>query len=507
MGIDLINTIFGMKVRQARTEAGLTLTEMAAQCDLSPSYMTEIEKGRKYPRSDKIMRMAEVLGKDYDQMVSIKLPPSLSYLESALSSSIMQRFPFHEFGLEAEDLVNLLTREPDRASALLHAILEIGRRYDLQEEDFLRAALRSYQEFHENYFPELEEAAQQFQAEFGARYELDGGRHYSPTTLRTLLEKEFNCEVDDKRIQTQPELNGYRSVFVPGKPGTLFVNGRLFPRQIRFLLARELGYQYLGLQERTTTSPPEQIDSFTQILNYFKASYFGGALLMPRADLTAEIDTFFNQSIWNPQPLLDMLDKYNVTPEMLLYRFSELVPQYFGIKLHFLRFHHVGHRFQLVKQLNMNRLLVPSGIGLYEHYCRRWLSVRLLTDLEEQDQHMDNPHTGVQLSEFLESQERFLCIGFSRPLVLSSGVTSSVIVGFRVDADLPHTIRFVNDPAIPHTIINETCERCPLTAEQCHERAAAPSLLQAHQTRQARRLALTQLAAGKPDPSEALVVV
>ena len=494
MGIDLINTIFGMKVRQARTEAGLTLTDMAAQCELSPSYMTEIEKGRKYPRSDKIMRIAEVLGKEYDELVSIKLPPSLSYLESALSSSIMQRFPFHEFGLEAEDLVNLLTREPDRASALLHAILEIGRRYDLQEEDFLRAALRSYQEFHENYFPELEEAAIRFRAEFEAQYGLDEIRPYTVTAMCQLLEKAFNCHVENKRIPAQAELSGYRSIFIPGKPATLYVNGRLYPRQTRFLLARELGYQYLGLKERTTTSPPEQIDSFAQILNYFKASYFGGALLMPRADLTADIDAFFSQPTWNPQPLLDMLDKYNVTPEMLLYRFSELIPQYFGIKLHFLRFHHVGQRFQLIKQLNMNRLLVPSGIGLHEHYCRRWLSVRLLTELDGQELAPDKPHTGVQLSEFLDSQERFLCIGFSRPLVLTTGVDSSVIVGFRVNADLRHTIRFIDDPAIPHAIINETCERCPLTTEQCYERAVAPTLLQAEQARQARRVALTQLA-------------
>ena len=72
-----MNIIFGMKVRQARTEAGMTLSEFASQCELSPSYVTEIEHGRKYPRADKIMRMASVLGKDYDEMVSIKLAPSL----------------------------------------------------------------------------------------------------------------------------------------------------------------------------------------------------------------------------------------------------------------------------------------------------------------------------------------------------------------------------------------------------------------------------------------------
>ena len=158
MGQNLVNIIFGMKVRQARMEEGMTLSEFASRCDLSPSYVTEIEKGRKYPRADKIMKIAEALGKEYDDLVSIKLAPTLTYLESTLSSNMLQRFPFDEFGLEAGDLVSLLTREPEKASALLHAILDMIRRYDVGEEDFLRAALRSYQEIHENYFPDIETA-------------------------------------------------------------------------------------------------------------------------------------------------------------------------------------------------------------------------------------------------------------------------------------------------------------------------------------------------------------
>ena len=92
--MDLIHIIFGMKVRQARLEAGLTLTDLARQAEMSPSYLTEIEKGRKYPRADKIVKMAEALGKPYDDLVSIRLAPSLRYLESTLSSTTMQHFPF-----------------------------------------------------------------------------------------------------------------------------------------------------------------------------------------------------------------------------------------------------------------------------------------------------------------------------------------------------------------------------------------------------------------------------
>ena len=93
MATSLINIIFGLKVRQARLESEMSLSEFANRCDLSPSYVTEIEKGRKHPKSDKILKMAEVLGRDYDELVSIKLDPSMAYLETMLSSPLLQQFP------------------------------------------------------------------------------------------------------------------------------------------------------------------------------------------------------------------------------------------------------------------------------------------------------------------------------------------------------------------------------------------------------------------------------
>jgi hypothetical protein len=192
-----------------------------------------------------------------------------------------------------------------------------------------------------------------------------------------------------------------------------------------------------------------------------------------------------------------MLAKYNITPEMLLYRMSELVPQFFGVKLHFLRFHHPAgsSEYHLIKQLNMNRLLVPSGIGLAEHHCRRWLSVRLLREIDEMGllQNVEEMPVGIQRSEFLDSRDQFLCIGFARQLVLSPEIYSSVLIGFRIDAELKNTIHFLDDPAIPQELIAETCERCPLTPDQCHLRAAEPRILQAEERDRARRLAINML--------------
>lgn len=497
MGLDLINIIFGMKIRQARLEAGLTLSDLARQSELSPSYLTEIEKGRKYPRADKIVKMAGALGKEYDDLVSIKLAPSLRYLETTLASSTVRRFPFEEFGLEPADVLGLVTRDPDRASSLLHAIVEIARRYDLKEEEFLRAALRSYQEIHENYFPELEDAAETFMTEFGSRYKFADAPLIPLATLENILRQEYGYTIDDRAIAMTEELRHYRSILLPGRRPQLFINNRLYARQVRFILAREIGYRYLEINERSLTSTPEEVDSFQQLLNDARAAYFAGAVLMPRGRLLADLEDFFALPAWDPEPFSTMLTTYDVTPEMLLYRFSELIPQFFGFKLHFLRFHHSNGTddYQLVRHLNMNQLLVPSGMGLFEHHCRRWLSIRLLPDANAAGRPapQDPLPVGVQISEFLETQEKFLCLGFGRRMVLSSGVSSSVIVGFRIDAELRKTIRFLDDPEIPHTTIHETCERCPLRPEQCAERAAPPAILSAHREKTARKWALSQL--------------
>jgi hypothetical protein len=486
--------IFGMKVRQARLEAGLNLSEFAHRCDLSPSYVTEIEKGRKYPKTDKIMKMAQALGKGYDDLVSIKLASSLTYLETILSSPLLSQFPFEEFDLEMADLVNLFTRAPDKASALLHAVLEIGRQYDMKEEHFLRAALRSYQEIHENYFEDLEDAA----SDFARRYQLDGELPLSLASLQEIIERTFGYQLDHSQLAGQPALSSYRSVFIKGARPKLLLNPALQPMQIKFILARELGYQYLDLKERANTSAPDKVESFQQVLNDFKASYFAGALLMPRVDTLADLQEFFQLQSWSPYRLLNMLDKYDVTPEMLFYRFCELIPQFFGIKLHFLRFHNTNGNFKLVKQLNMNNLHLPSGIGLHEHYCRRWLALRLLKELsvaQASGEAGSVPLVGVQISEFLESHERFFNFGFARPLALSASGSSSVIVGFRIDAELKQIIRFVEDPAIPVVIINETCERCPLVGDQCTVRSAEPTILREEKLKLERNVALKQLMA------------
>ncbi|MBI4444495.1 MAG: ImmA/IrrE family metallo-endopeptidase [Acidobacteria bacterium] len=485
-----ISTILGIKVRQARLERQLGVSEFAEMCALSPSYVAEIEKGRKYPKPDKIARMAEILKVPYDSLVSIKLEPSQQYLETFLSSPVLQEFPFDLFGLDTGSLVELITRAPTRASALIHALLEVARQYDFRTEYFFRAGLRSYQEIHHNYFPDLEEAAESFLRDRGLEQE----QPLSLETLTSLLSELLGYEIDEQVIPQLSDLRGYRSIFLPRKPPTLLINPRLDPMQKKFLLARELGYAQLKLQQRALTSSPDVQESFQQVLNDFRASYFGGALLMPRERMVADLNEFFALPGWNPERMRSFLPRYDVTPEMLLYRFSELIPEFFGLHLHFLRFHDIHGEYRLTKQLNMSQVMIPSGLGLHEHHCRRWLSYKLLDSLAKlRSSGGPFPIVAAQRSEFLDSGDAFICIGFARPLTLSPDVGSSVIIGFRHEDKLLETIRFASDPTIERDIINETCERCPLDQERCRWRVAPPIIYEQQNSMKRRQEAVEKL--------------
>src|SRR5215813_7191472 len=151
--------IFGMKMRQYRERAGLSLTDLAGRTGLSTSYLTEIEHGKKYPKAEKIERLADELGRSYDDLVSIRLDDELSPLAGFLASPVLHNFPYHLFGISAAQVVELITRQPAEASALVNALIGIAEQYNIGVESLYRAALRSYQEMNENYFPEIEDAA------------------------------------------------------------------------------------------------------------------------------------------------------------------------------------------------------------------------------------------------------------------------------------------------------------------------------------------------------------
>ncbi len=487
--------VLGLKLRRARTEQGLGLQEVASRSGLSTSYLSEIEKGKKYPKPEKLVGLARALAIPYDELVSLELDQGLEGLGALFGSALLQEFPFDLFGLGAEDFMGLLSDDPERAGALLRALVDVGRMYDVQVEHLLFAALRSYQQLHGNGFPEIEKTAEAFRREhLGAP---EGA--VAPGALREILQRRHGYRVDEETLADDPDLGRFRSVFVPGERPSLLINGRLLPEQRAFVLGRELGYRELGLEERAHTSSWVEVESFEQLLNNFRASYFAGAVLIPTEPLVTDLGTLFARDRWDGgEGLVGLLESYGATPEMLAYRLTEVLPARFGFDhLYFVRFNSPSRDrpLRLTKLLNLSDLPLRQGLGTPEHHCRRWPGVRLLREAGPGTRRgaRARPRVALQRSRFLDGDGEYMVLSMSRPLVLKPGVHSAVSVGFRMDARFKRRVRFWNDPAIPRCNVGMTCERCSLTDEECSDRAVPPSARIREERRARQREALESL--------------
>jgi hypothetical protein len=477
MDAEQLRFILGAKIKQLRSERDLSLSDLAAKSNMSVSYLSEIEKGKKYPTPDKIIQLASAIGVGYDELVSAQVSDSLDPLKMILNSPFIKEFPFELFGIKPHELVNLVTNNPQEAGAFIRTLLEIGQSYDMSVEQFLFAALRSYQKLHYNYFEELEDAADEFMRE----HQWSTKPPLSSEALYTVLTKEYGYSVDEIPLEQFPELKKFRSICTPHKPKKLFLNGNLLPSQKAFLLAREIGFEYLKLKEQPITSTWLEVESFDEVLNNFKASYFAGALFIHRNTLKKDLEKFFEQKTWHPEAFLNIMHTYEATPEMFLYRLSQLIPKYFGLQeMFYLRFNNeMGSKdFFLTKELNMSRVVVPHGMGLNEHYCRRWLSITLLERLSQMPKKKLKEATiaEAQRSRFIDNGAEFFVISVARPLALTEETNSSISLGFLINDTFKSVVEFWDDAAVPTVEVNETCERCSLPKTLCKERVVPATI-------------------------------
>ncbi len=481
MNEENLKIIFGIKIKSYRTHLGLSLQALSKKTSIAVSYLSEIESGKKYPKPDKLIRLAGALEVDYDTLVSTKVSKNLDPFAALINSDLIKQFPFHLFGISASDILGLFKNNPENAHAFLQTFLQISRAYDMSLENFLFAALRTYVRQCKNYFPDLENLANRY----ARQLEIDG---LTPSSmqLKKILEENYAYKIEETELTEQPELNVFRSV-LRGK-GLLSINGRLLSSQKAFVLAREIGFLELAIKERPLTSSWIKVQSFNQLVNNFKASYWGGALLLQQDRVTRDLKRLMEQPEWSDDSFIELLELYQATPEMLLHRMSQLLPGVFGLtNVFYFRFVNGVDRLSilLTKELNMTDSLISYGLGMKEHHCRRMLPLRLLQKLHH---NMLPLAVGVQKVEFVKSGDSFLLISMARPLSLSQKRGSAIALGIKIDKNSKLVIKFINDPGIALEKVSESCERCPLT--DCSERVVEASLIRRQNALEKREAAL-----------------
>ncbi|RZL16434.1 MAG: ImmA/IrrE family metallo-endopeptidase [Hymenobacter sp.] len=337
-----------------------------------------------------------------------------------------------------------------------------------------------------------------------ASHQLAPGPPASLEALEAVLVQEYGYTLDRTTLAANPVAvaGRLRSVFRP-QTKTLLLLASLTRGQQAFVLGREIGFNYLKLKERHYASPNTlELRSFEEVLNNFRASYFASALLMEEDSLVRDLAKVVGAKKWQPAALLALLTRYDVSAEMLLQRLAALLPKHFGLtSLFFLRFdqRQADAAFDLTKELHLSRLHNPHRNELHEHYCRRWVSLRLLAEARAaaaQAGPAALPTTllDVQRSRYLGTDDEYFCLTLARAGA-PDAPAMSVTIGLRCDEALQQQFKFLADlTAFPLTIVNETCERCPLT--DCQERAAPPVQVQRAARRAAYEAAVAALVAG-----------
>lgn len=464
---NFIKTVFGLKMKQFRQKKTFSLQDLANRTGVSKSYLNEIENGKKYPKHDKIAQLAAALGCTYDDLVSTKLDKSLAPITEILQSDFFKDIPLDLFGINKNNLISIISDAPKKVTAFINTLIEISKNYNLSKERFYFAVLRSFQELHDNYFPEIEEIAK--------NYILENQLLNKPNSqeFQKILEDQFQYEIKSLNLQKYGASGKLRSLYIPEKK-LLLLNELLDEDQKTFILAKEIGFNILKLNIRPTTSSWLDFTSFEELLNNYYVSYFAGALLIRKELLAAEISEFFQNSEWNPKLFESLIEEFTNSPETFYYRLTNILPQDLGIKdLFYLCFTKKKNsdKVQILKELHLNQQQAPHANATSEHYCRRWIAVKNLADLKENEKVTD-----AQISHYKDNGLTYLVISTSQKNPFSDGTNRSYCIGILLNSNSLKKIKFAKSDQIKTVNVGVTCEFCSIP--DCEVRQAPPLRLE-----------------------------
>tara|TARA_B110000495_G_C23039372_1_gene622286 strand:- start:54 stop:1586 length:1533 start_codon:yes stop_codon:yes gene_type:complete len=467
---DYIKLIFGLKLKQIRTDKNLSLFGLSKLSGLSKSYLNEIENGKKYPKPDKIAILSEKLDVPYDQMVSLKLDKNLAPIGDILQSKILKEIPLEVFGIKESNLIDIVANAPAKVNAFISTIIKIAQYYNFSRESFYLASVRSFQEANKNYFEDLEQSV----LKFAKAYQIDLNQKITSKDLEDILTEEFGYNIKNDELGKYEILGNLRSVFVP-QTKTLLLTNEIDEAQRTFIYAKELANNFLEINERLYTFPWIKFDTFDQVLNNFYASYFAGALIIPKAKIKTRLTEIFEKDTFDNSLFLETIDAFNASPESFYQRLTNILPKAFNIQnLFFLRFTHQANsnKFHLKKELHLSHQHSPRANETNEHYCRRWVSLNLLEKIGKSKKEHE---FDMQISDFENDDVKYLVMSSATKDPFRDNHYRSISVGLLINKQLQRKLSFLDDSKIKNQNVGVTCELCAI--ENCKVRQVPPTIL------------------------------
>ena len=365
----------GRRIRQLRTDRGMTLDDLASALDRAPSQVSVIENGKRELKLGELQRLARALGTTLDDLLSPEPPSRRAALEIALERA--QRGPLYaSLPLPPLPVRKSLSDEAIETILGLHDELQrlhTERAATPEEARRANVELRAEQRKRGNHFAELEETARGLLAAVGHR----GG----PLSQRVASDLAAHLGFTLHYVGDLPATT--RSV-------TDHRNGRIYlpVRQTvggdpRSALLQALAAHVLGKQE-----PRDYADLLRQRV---ETNYLAGALMIPEA---SAVEFLRAAKTARELSVEDLRDAFATTYETAAHRFTNLASHHLGIPVHFLKVHASG---AISKAYENDGAAFPTDVlGAIEGQivCRFW-SARQVFDVEDRfspyHQYTDKP--------------------------------------------------------------------------------------------------------------------
>ena len=332
---ELLKFLLGLKLRKFRFEKGLSLQGLSKLSGLSSSYLNEIEKGKKYPKVDKLILLAKSLKIRLEDLKGVTVDKSIVPLTDFLSSDFFKTFPLETFGMNRGDLFDLMSNRPEKFASLIATFVGLARHYEMEPQEFSKLALRSYRESKEHHFPEVEEMAM----EFRKKILNDPNKSFNEESLTDFLKSYFKTSVHTLKANKLPVWPPGDAVVLAGKKEKILFHEDLDRSSRLFFLAKELGQKALGFKRKNFLDLAYDTGTFVERKNDLMNYAFACALLWPRDQFEKNLREFLSERLFSEKKLLSFLGEGPFLPEIFIQRMTQIFPQMLGIKkLFYLRF-------------------------------------------------------------------------------------------------------------------------------------------------------------------------
>jgi predicted transcriptional regulator/DNA-binding Xre family transcriptional regulator len=380
----------GRRIRQLRTDRGLTLDDLGASLGRAASQVSVIENGKRELKLGELQKLARALGVGVDELLSPEAPSKRAALEIALERA--QRGPLYaSLGLPPLPVRKTLSDEAIQTILGMHDELQrLHRERAATPEEARRAntELRRTMRQRNNYFAELETTAKGL---------LDAVGHAGgPLSQRVASDLASHLGFSLHYVADLP--TSTRSV-------TDLRNGRIYlpvgqaaGADPRSTLLQALASHVLGVAE-----PKDYGDFLRQRI---ETNYLAAALMVPEHSAVEFLSQAKDKRELSVE---DLRDAFAVSYETAAHRFTNLATQHLGIPVHFLKVHESG---TLSKAYENDNVAFPTdALGAVEGQlvCRYW-SARRVFDVEDRfspyHQYTDKPSGTYWCTSRIQSTPR-----------------------------------------------------------------------------------------------------